>query len=66
MTKTATRERTHCCAECSMLVPSERPIFHPHVYCMLYKAGIRDPEKYMRATMPLLLRHFPDASPEEP
>lgn len=51
-------ERTMYCQECRMLLPAERPVFHPHVYCLLIKAGVRDPERYMAATMPLLVEHF--------
>lgn len=51
-------ERTTCCGECRMLLPAERPVFHPHIYCMLVKAGVRDPEHYMRATFPLLAERF--------
>lgn len=56
-------ERMFSCQECGMLVPAERPVFHPHVYCMLYRAGVREPERYMKATMALLNNHFGAPAP---
>lgn len=32
--------------------------FHPHIYCMLFKAGINNPDHYMKANMKMLTQHF--------
>lgn len=36
------------CQECGMLVPDVQS-FHPHLFCMLRKAGILDPRAYLIA-----------------
>ena len=33
--------------------------YHPHIYCMLIRSGIRDPERYLVAAMPSLRTSFP-------
>lgn len=58
-------ERVMNCGECRMLIPAERPIWHPHIVCMLYNAGVRDPVAYLKATMPLLVEHFPSEAPDD-
>ena len=45
------------CGECGQRGDPAR--WHPHIVCMLVKAGVTNPEGYIEATMPLLRQKFP-------
>jgi hypothetical protein len=44
-TKIRPVENTHC-AECGMLVGAG-PVFHPWLYCRLFKLGVTNPAKFL-------------------
>lgn len=33
------------CRECGMAVPEDE--FHPYLFCVLFKGGVRDPRKFL-------------------
>lgn len=42
------RQRTFDCGECGQCIPSGI-VYHPYLYCELYKMGHRDQEAYLRS-----------------
>lgn len=45
--KTKTLDIGFDCGECGQRVGSGA-VFHPYLYCLLYKQGIRDQEDYLK------------------
>lgn len=50
--------RHYKCADCGMTVTGQT--YHPHLYCLLRKVGVLDPDGYMAAAMSSLREHFPE------